>query len=71
MALHEFWTRERGFSHERVDTGEESPTKNRTPILVPDGPWSARDIRHRFERASRNLDPRIREFIVRKLGEIA
>src|SRR6266496_2922148 len=38
------WSPRSGFQHERVDTGEADPTKNRTPVLVPDGLCPIREI---------------------------
>jgi len=37
------WTRETGYSHDRIDDGEGNPTKNRTPVLVPNGVFPALD----------------------------
>ena len=31
------WHREKGVSHHGIDTGEEVPTRNSSPVLVPDG----------------------------------
>ena len=61
------WTEDRGLVHERVDTGDDVPTKSRTPILLPDRPWPIAEIRARFERASTTLDATIRDFVLQKL----
>ncbi len=57
------WTPTKGFSHERVDQGDENPTKNRTPVLVPDGMFSAREILAQFLARSAGIDQRISSFV--------
>ena len=53
------WTRERGFSHTAIDSGESRPTANRTPILVPDGVFPAQDGPcASFSPAARRCPPR-------------
>jgi multidrug transporter EmrE-like cation transporter len=42
------WTQDGGFSHDRIDDGEASPAKNRTPILVDGGSSVPDDILRRF-----------------------
>ncbi len=63
------WTREAGFSHERVDEGDENPAKNRSPILVPDGLFPVQDIIERFFARSGDIDGRVRDFVVDKLRQ--
>ncbi len=61
------WTREMGYSHERVDAGEENPTKNKTPILVPDGMFPAGEVLKQFLTRSTEIDPAISAFVSDKL----
>jgi len=59
-----------GFSHERVDDGEESfqPYKS-TPLLIPDGRFDAAMVVEDFRRRSGSIEPRVAEFILQKLSE--
>ena len=61
------WTTEAGYSHDRVDDGEPNPTKNRTPILVPDGQFASDEIMRRFHDSSAELETAVRDFIFDKL----
>ncbi len=63
------WTRENGFTHERVDGGEENPAKNRSPILVPDGVFPAQEILERFLARSAEIDGLVRAFVAEKLRQ--
>src|SRR5512135_52445 len=50
------WTGKDGFRHERIDDGESNPSKNLTPILLPDGNCPISDIIQRFFLASAGID---------------
>lgn len=63
------WTKETGYSHERVDDGESNPAKNQTPILVPDGVCPIREIIDLFLSRSAEVEPPIRTFITDRLRE--
>jgi hypothetical protein len=63
------WRQESGFSHERVDSGETNPTKNQSPILVPDGLCPIDEITDQFLSKSKEIDPIIRSFVIVKLRE--
>jgi len=63
------WTRSRGYGHFRVETGEDSPVKNMTPVLVSVGAPAKEPLLARFSEASRTLDPIIRDFILERLQE--
>jgi hypothetical protein len=63
------WTEEKGFIHERVDDGERNPSKNLTPILVPDGTCPTRELIERFLVNSEQIDPVLSSFVVDKLRE--
>jgi hypothetical protein len=61
-----------GFTHSIVDSGEESPLKNKTPILrLLDGapPWTK--IARWFDEQSASLEPALRELVHNKLAEKA
>jgi hypothetical protein len=38
------WMFDRGFIHAAIDSGEEDPQANRTPVLVPDGSFPADEV---------------------------
>lgn len=63
------WNEAAGFLHRRVDDGEHTPVKNMTPIMVADGRFAADGIGAEFDVRAAGLDPRVREFIRRKIGE--
>jgi len=63
------WRRDSGFSHTRVDAGEQVATKNMAPILVPAGQFPCADIRERFESNGREMDPKIVRLVTQKLEE--
>jgi hypothetical protein len=61
------WREGAGFTHNAVDSGEGTPLKNCTPILVADGkvPWG--EVRTRFAERSSSLEPALRAFVQEKL----
>jgi len=61
------WTANEGYSLDRIDDGEANPTKNQTPILVPDGAFPARVILAGFTDESNAIDSMIRDFVVERL----
>ncbi len=63
------WQRGRGFSHEKVDTGESGRLGLKsTPILVADGLFDASAIAERFREASRGIDPGIVALVLDRLA---
>ncbi len=63
------WSEAGGFLHRRVDDGEQTPVKNMTPIMVADGRFAADGIAAEFDGRAAGLEPRIHEFIRRKIRE--
>ncbi|MDB6126627.1 MAG: hypothetical protein JWM35_523 [Verrucomicrobia bacterium] len=61
------WRRDAGFAYGRVDEGDESPLKNLSPIIVPNGaiPWTA--VISEFQTLSDPLEPPLRELILSRL----
>ena len=61
------WREGHGFEHSRVDGGDESPLKNLTPILIPEGavPWEW--LRREFAGRSGDLEPSLRAWIAGRL----
>ena len=62
------WRREGGFAYARVDEGDETPLKNLTPILVPNGavPWA--EMTEEFRTCSATLESPLRELILARLS---
>ena len=65
------WSREDGYGHFRVDSGEESPIKNRTPILVSDGLFPKAQVIADLTEASGAMDPKVHAFVLTKLQEFS
>jgi hypothetical protein len=63
------WTRAGGFQHTAIDSGESRPTANRTPILIPDGAFPARDVRREFLARGTSLPPELRELVLARIAE--
>jgi hypothetical protein len=63
------WFPDRGFSHDRIDTGDEFPTKTLAPMLVPVTPdsFAHTQIVSRFEAATLSMDPAVRGFVLARL----
>ena len=57
------------FSHNKIDQGNESPTKNRTPILVADGYFDDSIVLPKFIAASKNLEAEIANYVISKIKE--
>lgn len=65
------WNTETGFTHNRVDTGEQFShfTYKMTPILVADGAFDATTVACNFLRASENIEASLADFIYARLLE--
>ena len=64
------WTKEKGYSHLRVDDGEIEPlTAKRTAILIPDGVFDAESILEHFLSESEGLPDEIVELVAEKITE--
>lgn len=57
------WRRGFGFSHARVDSGDQRPDKNLSPVLIADGdiPWTR--IEADFAARAGKLEPDVRELV--------
>lgn len=63
------WSREFGFEHEKVDSGETEGLRHKeAAVLVPDGAVDARHVADIFAEAARSLPPRISGFVMDKLN---
>lgn len=63
------WSRKNGFTHAKVDSGEENAGQPMTLLLVADGRFPHRLVRSRFERASTILEAGTKSFILDKMRE--
>ena len=65
------WDSETGFSHNRVDSGEQETCfkYKMTPILLADGDFDAATIARDFLRASENIEESLADFIFARLLE--
>lgn len=63
------WRARRGFSHMKVDSGEESPEWNSSPILLPDGSFPAEKVKREFHNRSVELPKSLRNFVMAKLEQ--
>lgn len=57
------WTREHGFQHNRIDSGEVPGHSKMTPIIIADGAFNRDPVGERFRQASANIDPVIAAFV--------
>lgn len=65
------WLKKRGFSHARIDSGDEDPEANRTPILLPGGSFPGQEVMREFRRRSAQLPKSLRNFVLSKLERFA
>ena len=63
------WKRDRGFSHQRVDDGENAGLVKQTPILIPDGAFEAANVLARFLELSAEMPKEIVDFVAACLRE--
>jgi hypothetical protein len=63
------WHRKSGFSHNRIDHGDDYAGQPATPLLVTDGRFAHRRVRERFTIEAATLEPAMRKFILDKMRE--
>ena len=61
------WKRVSGYTHNRIDAGDDSPLRNETPIVLPDGLCPLDQLRREFTRRSEKIEPSARAFILAAL----
>ncbi|RPJ09266.1 MAG: hypothetical protein EHM28_02040 [Spirochaetaceae bacterium] len=61
------WYRDHGYSHDKIDGGDNPGYQKRTPILVADGLFDSSEIAERFKMESIGIDPQIADFVHGKL----
>ena len=65
------WNWTEGLTHRRVDDGEQTPVKNRSPIMATDARCSVDGVAAEFDRRGMELDARMRDFVRQKIEEAA
>jgi hypothetical protein len=65
------WNRDTGFSHNRIDSGEEGASLKykMSSILLPDGNFDVSATTRKFQQASEKVDKSIAAFIYARLRE--
>ncbi len=61
------WTRDEGYSHHKIDDGEQITRLKGSPILVSDGTFSVEAVSDKFREESRGIDPHIADFVYEKI----
>jgi hypothetical protein len=57
------WTREHGFQHNRIDSGEVPGHSKMTPVIIADGAFNRDPVAERFRAACVDIDPAIGTFV--------
>jgi hypothetical protein len=57
------WTREHGFQHSRIDSGEVPGHAKMTPVIVADGEFSKDDVAELFRKEAEKIDPGLARFV--------
>ena len=65
------WTHAGGFNHKSVDSGEQAPTANLSPILAPGGFFQAALVKEQFLKRCTQIDESICKLVLAKLDELA
>jgi hypothetical protein len=61
------WRRGAGFEFGRIDEGDDSPLKNQTPVIVPNGNVAWDDMIVQFRSRSAQLEPALRGLVLERL----
>lgn len=62
-----YWRKDRGYSHLRVDNGDNLAPSSQTPLLVADGLFNPETLIHRFEHLGKALPREISAFVLEHL----
>ena len=63
------WEANRGYSHEKIDNGEEDASNYKmTPIMIPNGMVDRDQINLIFNSVSQDIEPQLAEFVFRTLA---
>lgn len=64
------WKSSVGYAHNRIDAGDDSPLRNQTPVVLPDGLCPLDQLRREFARRADKVEPAVREFISAALDPV-
>ena len=65
------WRKESGYAHHGIDSGENSPFNNRSPIMVADGVLPTDAVLREFNARGAELPDDLKRFIVERLRQYA
>ncbi|HET7157618.1 MAG TPA: hypothetical protein VFI62_01385 [Burkholderiales bacterium] len=65
------WRKGKGYSHHGIDSGEQVPLANRSPIMVADGVLPLETVIQEFNARSGELEPALKQFIDERLHGFA
>jgi len=57
------WTREHGFHHNQIDSGEIPGHAKMTPVIIADGEFNRDPVAERFRKASGQIEPAVARFV--------
>ncbi|MGO9409836.1 MAG: hypothetical protein ACLQCB_03700 [Spirochaetia bacterium] len=57
------WTREHGFQHSRIDSGEVPGHAKMTPVIIADGEFGRDAVAKLFKKESSKIDPALARFV--------
>lgn len=63
------WKKGKGYLHNKIDDGEKPGNMKSSPILLKDGMFDNDDVLIRFDMASTDIDPDIRDIVMLQLKE--
>ncbi len=61
------WTREHGFQHNRIDSGEIPGHAKMTPVIIADGEFRSDSIADLFRKEAAQIDQHLAEFVHSKI----
>jgi hypothetical protein len=62
------WKRGKGYSHHRVDDGEDRMGRHKgTPLMVPDGVFKRWTVARKFQLEAGDIDPEVTDFVIGKV----
>ncbi len=61
------WTREHGFQHNRIDSGEVPGHAKMSPVIIADGDFRADAVAELFRREAASIDPHLAGFVHSKI----
>ena len=63
------WHQATGYTHHRIDLGEEGPKSKRSPILIAEGELDHVKLAELFREHSTQIDPKVAQFVYEKVSQ--